>query len=269
MVITPVFHMRLALTGVAGWRGEKHWPASRSAAGTSRASSLRVSCLRPSRRDQYPPDYGIVRNVGLRMIRGMTKFSTGILLVVSGPSGSGKTTLCRRLADGGEVSYSTSCTTRAPRAGERDGHDYHFLTRDEFQRRIAVGDFIEHAEVHGNFYGSLRSEVVDRVERGEDVVMDIDVQGAAQVRACEDPAIRRAFVDLFVMPPDETELRMRLTGRGTDSEEVISLRMKNALEEMAHWTEYTYLLVSSTREEDYERFLSLVTAERLRVSRMR
>ncbi len=201
------------------------------------------------------------------MIR-MSQSRTGMLLVVSGPSGSGKTTLCRRLADGGEVSYSTSCTTRAPRLGERDGHDYHFLSRDEFQRRIAAGDFIEHAEVHGKFYGSLRSEVVGRLERGEDVVMDIDVQGAAQVRACEDPAICRAFVDLFVMPPDETELRARLTGRGTDSGEVIALRMKNALEEMAHWPKYTYLLLSSTREEDYVRFLSLVTAERLRVSRM-
>lgn len=202
------------------------------------------------------------------MISGMSKSRTGMLLVVSGPSGSGKTTLCRRLADAGEVSYSTSCTTRAPRAGERDGHDYHFVTREEFQRRIAAGEFIEHAEVHGNFYGSLRSEVVDRLERGQDVVMDIDVQGAAQVRACADPAIRRAFVDLFVMPPNEDELRMRLTGRGTDSGEVIELRMKNALEEMAHWDKYTYLLLSSTREEDYARFLALVTAERLRVARM-
>ena len=205
---------------------------------------------------------------GPRMISGMSKSRTGMLLVVSGPSGSGKTTLCRRLADAGEVSYSTSCTTRAPRAGERDGHDYHFVTREEFQRRIAAGEFIEHAEVHGNFYGSLRSEVVDRLERGQDVVMDIDVQGAAQVRACADPAIRRAFVDLFVMPPNEDELRMRLTGRGTDSGEVIELRMKNALEEMAHWDKYTYLLLSSTREEDYARFLALVTAERLRVARM-
>jgi len=204
----------------------------------------------------------------LRLIARVKTTRFGMLLVVSGPSGSGKTTLCRRLADAGEVCYSTSCTTRAPRPGERDGHDYHFLSTGEFQRRIEAGGFIEYAEVHGNFYGSLRSEVVDRLERGLDVVMDIDVQGAAQVRACEDPAIRRAFVDLFVMPPDEDELRARLTGRGTDSEEVIALRMKNALEEMAHWAEYTYVLLSSTREEDYVRFLSLVTAERLRVNRM-
>lgn len=192
-----------------------------------------------------------------------------MLLVVSGPSGSGKTTLCRRLADSGEVRYSISCTTRSPRPGEKDGCDYHFLSRDEFERRLAAGDFLEHAEVHGNIYGSLKSEVLSRLAAGEDVVMDIDVQGAQQVRTCPDPEIRRAFVDLFVMPPSEEELLSRLSGRGTDSQETINLRMKNALDEMSHWPEYTYMLRSSTREEDYARFLSLVVAERLRVSRIR
>ena len=192
-----------------------------------------------------------------------------MLIVVSGPSGSGKTTLCRRLADSGEVRYSISCTTRAPRAGELDGRDYHFLQRDEFQRRIAAGDFLEHAEVHGNFYGSLKSEVLTHLGNGVDVVMDIDVQGAQQVRRCEDGRIRQAFVDLFVMPPGEEELHARLSGRGTDSSETIALRMTNALEEMAHWPEYSYLLLSSTREEDYARFLALVTTERMRVSRIR
>ena len=192
-----------------------------------------------------------------------------MLLVVSGPSGSGKTTLCRRLADSGEVRYSISCTTRSPRPGEKNGCDYHFLSRDEFERRLAAGDFLEHAEVHGNIYGSLKSEVLSRLAAGEDVVMDIDVQGAQQVRTCPDPDIRRAFVDLFVMPPSEEELLSRLSGRGTDSQETINLRMKNALDEMSHWPEYTYMLRSSTREEDYARFLSLVVAERLRVSRIR
>jgi guanylate kinase len=192
----------------------------------------------------------------------------GILLVVSGPSGSGKTTLCRRLADVGEVGYSTSCTTRSPRPGEVDGRDYHFLSREAFQARLAAGDFLEHAEVHGNFYGTLKSEVTGRLEAGADVVMDIDVQGAEQVRASTDPLVRRALVDLFVMPADEAELRARLSGRGTDSEEVIALRMKNALEEIGHWPEYQYRLLSSTREEDYSRFKALLFAERLRVSRI-
>jgi guanylate kinase len=191
-----------------------------------------------------------------------------MLLVVSGPSGSGKTTLCRRLADSGEVRYSISCTTRQPRPGETNGRDYHFLSRADFEARLAAGDFIEHAEVHGNFYGSLKSEVLAHLAAGTDVVMDIDVQGAAQVRECADPLIRAAVVDLFVMPPGEDELRRRLSGRGTDSPEVIALRMTNALDEMKHWCNYTYLMISSTHEEDYARFLALVTAERLRVTRI-
>lgn len=193
---------------------------------------------------------------------------TGILLVVSGPSGSGKTTLCRRLADAGEVRYSISCTTRAPRPGEENGKDYHFLSKEEFRRQLDAGAFLEHAEVHGNFYGSLKSEVISHLQAGIDVVMDIDVQGAEQVRECQDTDIRRAFVDLFVMPPSEEELHVRLAGRGTDSGDVIALRMTNALEEMRHWPRYAYRLVSATREEDYVRFRALVTAERLRVSRI-
>jgi len=187
--------------------------------------------------------------------------------MVSGPSGSGKTTLCRRLADEGEAHYSISCTTRTPRPGEVDGRDYHFLDANDFRTRIAAGDFLEHAEVHGNHYGSLRSEVLSFLTEGVDVVMDIDVQGAAQVRTCSDPGIRRALVDLFVMPPGEAELRARLTTRGTDDDEVIALRMQNALEEMTHWPEYTYRLLSATREEDYLNFKSLLLSERLRVSR--
>jgi guanylate kinase len=194
---------------------------------------------------------------------------TGMLLVVSGPSGSGKTTLCRRLADSGEVRYSISCTTRPPRPGEVDGRDYHFMDRPDFEARLQAGDFLEHAIVHGNFYGSLKSEVVARLDAGVDVVMDIDVQGAAQIRLSADPTIRRAVVDLFVMPSGEDELRARLSGRGTDAEDVIALRMANALEEMKHWPQYTYLMISSTREEDYSRLLALVNSERLRCSRIR
>ena len=194
---------------------------------------------------------------------------TGILLVVSGPSGSGKTTLCRRLADEGGASYSVSCTTRSPRPGEVDGRDYHFLTREEFLSKREAGEFLESAEVHGNLYGTLKSEVTGRLDQGQDVVMDLDVQGAAHVRACEDPAIRLAAVDLFVMPTDDDELLARLSGRGTDSAEVIALRMKNALVEMAHWPEYTYRLLSGSREEDFARFKALLVAERMRVSRLR
>jgi guanylate kinase len=193
---------------------------------------------------------------------------TGILLLVSGPSGSGKTTLCRRLADEQEAHYSTSCTTRPPRPGEIDGRDYFFLTHEGFAEKVSRGEFLEHATVHKNSYGTLASEVLQYIERGIDVVMDIDVQGAAQVRSCQHPQIRAALVDLFVMPATNRELEARLTGRNTDSAEVIALRLQNAIEEMSHWHEYQYRLLSSTREEDYLRFKALLLAERLRVSRL-
>jgi len=192
---------------------------------------------------------------------------SGILFVVSGPSGSGKTTLCHRLADEGEAAYSVSCTTRPPRPGEQDGRDYHFLAPADFQSRVAAGHFLEHAIVHDNHYGTLKSEVIGRIRSGTDVVMDIDVQGAAQIRRCDDPEIQRALVDLFVMPPSAEELHARLAGRATDSEQVIALRMRNALEEMNHWTDYSFRIISATREEDYNRVKTLLTAERLRVSR--
>lgn len=193
---------------------------------------------------------------------------TGILLLVSGPSGSGKTTMCRRAANEGQASYAISCTTRAPRAGEQNGVDYFFLSVDEFKSKIAEGEFIEYAEVHGNFYGTLKSEVTAHLLKGTDVVMDIDVQGADLVRSCDDATVQTALTDLFVMPASEDELFKRLTGRGTDSEEVIATRMKNALEEMQYWDKYTYCMLSADMETDYARFKALLEAERLRVSRI-
>jgi len=194
---------------------------------------------------------------------------TGVLLLVSGPSGSGKTTLCRRLADEGEAVYSTSCTTRSAREGERDGHDYHFLEREQFQQKVKNGDFLEYAEVHGNYYGTLKSEVIDHLAAGTDIVMDIDVQGADQVRACQDLTIKSALVDLFVMPPTDDELLSRLTGRGSDTQETIKLRMSNALGEIQHWSKYKYRLLSQSKEQDYSRFKSLLIAERMQTSRVR
>lgn len=193
---------------------------------------------------------------------------TGILLVVSGPSGSGKTTLCKRLAQSGKARHSISCTTRKPRPGENDGDHYHFVSVEEFREKLAAGEFLESAEVHGNFYGTLREEVLGHLDAGTDVVMDIDVQGAAKVRASDEAAIQLALADVFVMPESEEELFARLVGRGTDSEETIRLRMENALGEIAHWPEYTFRILSGTPDEDYARFEALLTAERLRVSRV-
>lgn len=187
----------------------------------------------------------------------------GILLVVSGPSGSGKTTLCRRSTDEGRTRYSISCTTRAPRPGERDGIDYHFLTPGEFEARVTAGDFLEHALVHGNRYGTLKSDVVPILAQGETVVMDIDVQGAAQVRACADETIRRAYADVYIHVPS-AELENRLRGRETDGEDVIALRLKNAAAEDAERFKYNFILVSGDRESDYTRFSALLTALSMR-----
>ena len=187
----------------------------------------------------------------------------GTLLIVSGPSGCGKTTLCRRAEADGLTTYSISCTTRAPRPGEQDGVDYHFLSREDFDAKVAAGEFLEHATVHGNSYGTLRSHIVDLLQTGKNVVMDIDVQGAASIRACQDPTIRRAFADLYIYLP-AAELEARLRGRKTDSEEVIQLRLHNAAEEDARMGEYAFVLTSGDREHDYSHFTALLRALSMR-----
>ena len=189
----------------------------------------------------------------------------GVLLVVSGPSGTGKTTLCRKLCEEGEAIFSVSCTTRAPRPGEVDGKDYFFLTEDDFVARIERGEFFEHANVHGRRYGTLKSYVTDNLKRGVDVLMDIAVQGAAQVRACDDELVKRCLTEVFVLPPSLEELNARLSGRGTESAEAVALRMKNAAAEVEHWPLYDYALVSGSREEDYARFKSILVSQRMRV----
>jgi guanylate kinase len=194
----------------------------------------------------------------------------GILCVVSGPSGAGKTTLCRALSEADpNVVYSVSCTTRKPRPGEVDGKDYHFLSTEDFLARVGAGDFLEHAPVHDRHYGTLRSSVTEHLERGIDVVMDIDVAGAAQVRASQDPLVVAARVDVFVRPADTAELERRLSSRGTESAAEFELRMKNAMAEIEHAPHYQYQIFSGTREEDFARFRTIIGAERLRTSRLR
>ena len=187
----------------------------------------------------------------------------GTLLIVSGPSGSGKTTLCRRAEADGLTAYSISCTTRSPRPGEQDGVDYHFLTPEVFAAKVAAGEFLEHATVHGNSYGTLKADIIDLLQQGKNVVMDIDVQGAASIRACDDAIISRAYADVYIHVPS-AELEARLRGRQTDSEEVIQLRLHNAAEEDARQGEYQYALISGDREADYSRFLALLTTLRMR-----
>lgn len=181
----------------------------------------------------------------------------GTLLIVSGPSGSGKTTLCRRAEAAGLASYSISCTTRAPRPGEQNGIDYHFLSPDAFAQHVAAGNFLEHATVHGNSYGTLKADIIDLLRSGRNVVMDIDVQGAASIRACADPVIRAAYADVYIHVP-ANELEARLRGRNTDADETILLRLRNAAMENARQGEYQFTLVSADRESDYSRFAALL-----------
>jgi guanylate kinase len=190
------------------------------------------------------------------------KFSRhGILFVVSAPSGAGKTTLVERIRRTPNLFYSVSCTTRTPRAGEIDRQDYRFLSDADFRERVAKGDFVEHAEVHGDHYGTLREPIVTNLETGKDVLIDIDVQGAAVIRNCGDPLIRDALADVFIMPPDLEELRKRLLKRGTETAQQIDSRLATAAREMEHWRDYRYTIISGSVEEDLQRFRQIMEAE--------
>jgi len=190
------------------------------------------------------------------------KFSRrGILFVVSAPSGAGKTTLVERIRRNPNLFYSVSCTTRAPRTGEIEGQDYQFLSDADFRERIEKGDFLEHAHVHGDYYGTLREPVVTNLKSGNDVLIDIDTQGAAVIRNCGDPLIRDALADVFIMPPDLEELRKRLLTRGTETAQQIDSRLVTAAREMEHWRDYRYTIISGSVEEDLQRFRQLMEAE--------
>lgn len=191
----------------------------------------------------------------------------GILFVVSAPSGAGKSTLLNALRPGADFVYSVSCTTRAPRAGEIDGEDYHFTTVAEFEALVAAGEFLEYARVHGNYYGTRRDLVLRNLEAGVDVMVDIDVQGARQIRGC-DELIRQSLADIFIMPPSFEELRHRLVRRGTETPAQIETRMAAAQQEIEEWREYRYTLISGSMEEDLQKFRSLIRAERYLSRRM-
>ncbi len=192
----------------------------------------------------------------------------GILFVVSAPSGAGKSTLCDALRQTPDFVYSVSCTTRPPRAGEIDGDDYHFLSEAEFAERLAAGDFLEHANVHGKFYGTLRDPILSNLHNGVDVLIDIDTQGAAAIRAFDDAFVRQALADVFIMPPDLDELRRRLTKRGTETPEQIEVRLVTAAREMELWRDYRYTIISRSVEEDLLKFRHIMGAERYLSSRM-
>lgn len=194
--------------------------------------------------------------------------NNALLLVVSAPSGAGKSTLCNRLVEQFPgMAYSVSCTTRAPRGREKDGEHYHFLSEAEFLKRVGAGEFLEYAEVHGNYYGTLQSTVREALAAGHDLIMDIDVQGAAQIRsACaalpETDPLRRRFVDVFIAPPSLDELERRLRGRATDAEEVIQKRMMNAAREMDQRGLYAHQIVNDNLEQALDHFVQVILDEK-------
>jgi guanylate kinase len=190
----------------------------------------------------------------------------GILFIVSAPSGAGKTTISGRALRGiAGLEMSISCTTRAPRAGEVDGRDYTFLDRAEFEGRRARGAFAESAEVHGFLYGTPRAPIESALAEGRDMLLDIDVQGARQMKA----RYADEAVAVFVLPPSEAELERRLRARGTDPDEVIRRRLERARAEMEEYRSYDYYLVNHDVDETVGSLASIVAAERVRVSRLR
>ncbi len=193
----------------------------------------------------------------------------GSLFIVASPSGGGKTTMIRRVMaalekEGQPVHFSVSHTTRAPRGAERDGVDYHFVDRPTFLAMIERREFLESAEVHGNLYGTARSEVEPRLAAGCAVFLDIDVQGARQVRSSIPDAVK-----VFVFPPSRDELERRLRARRQDDEDAITVRMANAVNEMREYAEFDYVIINDRLEAATQALASVVAAARLRPGRMR
>ena len=193
----------------------------------------------------------------------------GILFVISAPSGAGKTTLVGALQQNPNLFYSVSCTTRPPRSSEINGEHYQFFSDADFHARLKAGDFLEHAQVHGDFYGTLREPVVKNLNNGIDVLIDIDTQGAATIRNSDDSMIREVLSDVFIMPPDLDELRRRLRKRATETEEQIKRRLETAVREMELWRDYRYTLISGSVEEDLEKFRHIMAAESFLSRRLR
>jgi len=188
----------------------------------------------------------------------------GTLYIVSAPSGAGKSSLISALLENNpnsDLQVSVSHTTRAPRPGEANGQHYHFVSVDEFKASIDEGVFFEWAEVFGNFYGTSRKVIEQQLANGIDVFLDIDWQGARQVKALMPQA-----KGIFILPPSRNELERRLIGRGTDSDEVIAGRMAKAVSEMSHYDEYDYLIVNDSFEQALQDFGAIIKANRLIVT---
>jgi guanylate kinase len=210
--------------------------------------------------------------IGNRLSKAMPekKPAPPLLILISAPSGAGKTTLCDLLlAAQPQMTRAITCTTRAPRPGEKDGVDYHFFTATEFLKRLHAGNFLEHATVYGNSYGILKSELLGKLREGKDVLLNVDVQGAATIReqAAGEPELKRALVTIFLTPTPLSVLEQRLKKRGADAEAIIQKRLAVARQEIAQWKNFDYLLISGSKQEDLRRTLAIIEAEKMRSAR--
>jgi guanylate kinase len=192
-----------------------------------------------------------------------TSEGRGILFVVSSPSGGGKGTLIQRVLNKvPNLSYSVSFTTRAPRSGEVDGREYFFVTPEEFEQMVAVNEFLEWAHVHSKRYGTARQQVVTEISAGRDIILEVDVQGAASIRA-----LMPDSVSIFILPPSFEVLKRRLEARGTDSPEELDLRLRNAPAELKDYSAFEYLILNDEVDRAAEQMTAIVHAERARLSR--
>ena len=189
--------------------------------------------------------------------------SKGILFVLTGPSGVGKGTVLAEVRKQRELYFSISATTRKPREGEQDGVHYYFLTREEFAQKVAENGFLEHAEFSGNCYGTPAAPVDVMLNEGKDVLLEIEVQGAMQVRDIRSDAVR-----IFIAPPSFEELKSRLTGRGTESEEAVRRRLETAKHELTLAHDFDYIVVNNTVEQAVKDVLAIMQAETCRAARV-
>jgi guanylate kinase len=188
----------------------------------------------------------------------------GLLLVISGPSGAGKGTICKSLLDKHDFWISVSATTRQPRQGEIDGKNYYFITKENFKNRIEQGDFLEYAEVYGNFYGTPKSSVLQMIDSGKDVILEIDIQGALKVKEAF-----KEGIFIFILPPSMEELKQRIIRRGSETPDSLMTRFKSAYKEINYVSKYSYAVVNDTVDEAVKKIESIVVAERCRVDRMK
>ena len=186
----------------------------------------------------------------------------GILVILSSPSGAGKTSIARALVEGNEnFLFSVSATTRKSRPGELNGREYHFLTVDEFRQKINDGQFLEHAKVFGNLYGTPLQAVRDSISQGKDLIFDVDWQGGKQIRTS---SLSKFVISIFILPPSIKELHERLMKRAQDSSDIVKDRMRKSIDEIMHWKEYDYVIVNRDFDKTLNEVKSIIVSEKLR-----